>query len=164
MEGGNIFITVGSQKFQFNRLLKKLDEMSADREIAGELFAQTGFCDYVPQHFPYKPFLNRAEFEELTSRCDTVITHGGTGAIISAVKKEKRVIVVPRLAKYGEHVDDHQIQIMEQFAEMNLIYPCADTELLPDALKKAREHCFNHYVSNTSAIIDAIQSYIEQLP
>ena len=61
-------------------------------------------------------------------KANIVITHGGTGAIIGAVKKGKKVIAVPRLAKYGEHVDDHQLQLIKQFDDladprMNAFYP-----------------------------------------
>lgn len=62
-----------------------------------------------------------------------MITHGGTGAIIGAVKKGKKVIAVPRLVKYGEHVDNHQMQIIKQFSEMNLIYGVLDCDRLEEA-------------------------------
>jgi len=91
-----IFITLGSQKFQFNRLLKAVDEQVAAGKITDEIFAQIGASDYKPRNYKYKNFLNRDEFAEWISRADIVITHGGTGAIIGAVKNGKRVIAVPR--------------------------------------------------------------------
>ena len=120
-----IFITLGSQKFQFNRLLKKIDEI----EINDEIVAQIGYSDYKPKHYKYAEFLDRDQYSELMGKADIVITHGGTGAIVGALKKGKKVIAVPRLAKYGEHVDDHQLQIIEQFKEMDLIYACEDMDL-----------------------------------
>ena len=103
-----IFITLGSQKFQFNRLLKAIDKLIEQGKIKEEVFAQIGYSDYQPINYNYKQFLDRDEFASMEGRADIVITHGGTGAIIGAVKKGKKVIAVPRLAKYGEHVDDHQ--------------------------------------------------------
>lgn len=102
-----IFITLGSQKFQFNRLLKAIDKLIEQGKIKEEVFAQIGYSDYQPINYNYKQFLDRDEFASMEGRADIVITHGGTGAIIGAVKKGKKVIAVPRLAKYGEHVDDH---------------------------------------------------------
>ncbi|MDY3796626.1 MAG: glycosyltransferase, partial [Agathobacter sp.] len=90
-----IFITTGSQKFQFNRLLQKIDELVADGTIKDEVFAQSGYSDYVPKHYEYKDFLNRDEFAQKMGESTIVITHGGTGAIIGAVKKGKKVIAVP---------------------------------------------------------------------
>ena len=152
-----IFITLGSQKFQFNRLLKAVDELKVDEEI----FAQIGYSDYLPQNYEYKKFLDREEFSLIMDKADIVITHGGTGAIIGAVKKEKKVIAVPRLARYGEHVDDHQIQIVEQFKELNLIYACEDMNL-EQALEDVKNTEYDHYKSNTLTIIKSIEEFIEE--
>ena len=125
-----IFITLGSQKFQFNRLLKEVDKLISDGVITDEVFAQKGYSDYQPENFEFKNFLDRDEFADIMKKSNLVITHGGTGAIIGAVKKGKKVIAVPRLAKYGEHVDDHQIQLIKQFEGMGIIEPCYDSDYL----------------------------------
>lgn len=156
-----IFVTLGSQKFQFNRLLKELDKLIEEKKINEEVFAQIGYSDYKPQHFEYKEFVDRDEFKEIMDKCDIVIAHGGTGAIITAVKKDKKVIAIPRLAKYGEHVDDHQIQLVDEFKELNLIYPVYDEKELGKAIEEIRNMQFEKYVSNTKTIIDDIESFIE---
>ena len=153
-----IFITLGSQKFQFNRLLKAVDKIGADEDI----FAQIGYSDYKPQHYKYKEFLDRDEFENMMSKADIVITHGGTGAIIEAVKKGKKVIAVPRLKKYGEHVDDHQIQLIGQFRNLELIYACEDMDL-EKAIETVRKTEYKEYTSNTERIINSINNYIKKM-
>ena len=158
-----IFVTLGSQKFQFNRLLKKIDVLIATGVITEPVFAQIGASDYIPRHYDYQPFLDRETFSDYMSRCDIVITHGGTGAIIGAVKKGRKVIAVPRLAKYGEHVDDHQLQLIRQFDDLNLICRCDDVEELGLALADIRERQFAAYVSNTDAVIRSISAYIGQI-
>lgn len=157
-----IFITLGSQKFQFNRLLKAVDELCERGTIEAEdVFAQIGYSDYLPKNFNYKRFLDRDEFSKEMEKADIVITHGGTGAIIGAVKKGKKVIAVPRLAKYGEHVDDHQLQLIKQFDDLNLICSCQDTSKLDVALKIAQITKYNRYESNTINIISSIEDYIK---
>ena len=160
--GHKIFITLGSQKFQFNRLLKAVDEL-CEKEIvdAAGVFAQIGYSDYLPRKYSYKKFLDRDEFSKEMGKADIVITHGGTGAIIGAVKKGKKVIAVPRLVKYGEHVDDHQLQLIKQFDELNLICPCRDTNKLSDALDTVQKASYNGYESNTSNIISSIEEDIK---
>ncbi|HIB3574538.1 TPA: PssE/Cps14G family polysaccharide biosynthesis glycosyltransferase [Enterococcus faecium] len=158
-----IFITLGSQKFQFDRLLKAIDDLIEKGVIIESTFAQSGYSDYKPLNYSYKAFLNRDEFTETMQKAEMVITHGGAGAIIGAVKKGKRVIAVPRLAKYGEHVDDHQLQLIRQFDEMNIIYPCYELENLEDAVKETRVRMFNKYVSNTETIINSIEVLIEKI-
>lgn len=155
-----IFITLGSQKFQFNRLLKKVDELAEQGIINEEVFAQIGTSDYKPKNYVYKEFLSREEFEKKINLCNLIITHGGTGTIIGAVKKGKKVIAVPRLAKYGEHVDDHQLQILDQFKQLNLICACKDCEELVRALKEIKNKEFEKYQSNTKTIVSSIEKFI----
>ena len=158
-----IFITLGSQKFQFNRLLKKIDKLIEEGVINEEVFAQTGASDYIPKNYKFENFLDRDQFADIMSKSDIVITHGGTGAIIGAVKKDKKVIAVPRLAKYGEHVDDHQLQLLKQFDELGLICPCYEIDKLGECFKEIRNRQFNKYESNTNTIIDSIDAYIQTL-
>ncbi|WP_081671223.1 PssE/Cps14G family polysaccharide biosynthesis glycosyltransferase [Butyrivibrio sp. XBB1001] len=155
-----IFITLGSQKFQFNRLLKEVDRLIENGVISDSVFAQIGNSDYEPKNYSYKRFLNREEFAQKQLECDVVITHGGTGAIIGALKKGKKVIAVPRLAKFGEHVDDHQLQLLHQFDEMHLIEPCYDIADLANAYKRLFVTEYRHYISNTRAVIEVIDKYI----
>lgn len=157
-----IFITVGSQKFQFDRLLKSVDDLVERGIITEDVFAQTGYSTYLPQHYPAKAFLDRDEFAQKEALADIVITHGGTGAIIGAVKKGKKVIAVPRLARFGEHVDDHQLQIVSQFEEMNLISECKDCKELEHLLKEVRDKQYARYSSNTQKIIQSIECYIKE--
>ena len=152
-----IFVTLGSQKFQFDRLLQAVDKLQTDDEI----FAQIGYSEYKPKHYKYKKFLDRDEFAKAMDLSDIVITHGGTGAIISAVKKGKKVIAVPRLKKYGEHVDDHQIQLVNQFSELNLIYPCVDCDI-QKALDAVQKTTYASYQSNTARIIKSLEEFINE--
>lgn len=157
-----IFVTLGSQKFQFNRLLIELDKLVEEKKICNDIFAQIGYSDYKPKNYEFKEFLDREQFAEIMERCEIVITHGGTGAIVGAVKREKKVIAVPRLAKFGEHVDDHQLQIIDQFTNMNFIVGVKDTNEIYEALELLKTMKFKKYISNTENIINEIEKYINQ--
>lgn len=155
-----IFVTLGSQKFQFNRLLIEIDRLVDEGKMNEEVFAQIGYSDYKPKSYRYKEFLDRDEFNNLMDKCNTVLTHGGTGAIIGAVKKEKRVIAVPRLAKFGEHVDDHQIQIVSEFKDLSFIEAIYDISDLKNALNEIENKKFERYISNTDILIKDIEEFI----
>lgn len=157
---GLIFVTLGSQKFQFDRLLKSIDQLVADAVIQDTVFAQTGYSYYKPQHYRYQQFLNQTEFAEAEGSAEIIITHGGTGAIIGGVKKGKKVIAVPRLKRYGEHVDDHQLQIIQQFEEVGFIIPCYDPLDLPECLKKAETFQTICYVSNTENFVRDVEQFL----
>ncbi|HCS93961.1 MAG TPA: beta(1,3)galactosyltransferase EpsH [Bavariicoccus seileri] len=155
-----IFVSLGSQKFQFNRLLIMVDSLVKDQKIKESVFAQTGASDYVPKNYPFSSFLTREEFKLKISKCDIVITHGGTGAILTALKSKKKVIVVPRLARYGEHVDDHQIQITNNFRNENYILTGNTESELLESYNKIENHKFNSFSSNNSTYIDFLMNEI----
>lgn len=158
-----IFITLGSQKFQFDRLLKKVDELVEQGIINDKIIAQIGASEYIPKHYEYVKFMDREKFAETMDQCSVVITHGGTGVIIGAVKKGKKVIAVPRLAQYGEHVDDHQLQLLQQFDDLKIICACYDLDKLDDYYQELEQMEFRPYVSNTQVIIDSIDEYLQTL-
>ena len=158
-----IFVTLGSQKFQFNRLLKKLDDIVKNGNIKDEIFAQIGYSNYKPKNYQYKEFMDREEFKQMMEKSDIIIAHGGTGAIITAVKQGKKVIAVPRLAKYGEHVDDHQIQLVTEFENSGIISAVYDLENLESELLNIHEKKFRSYKSNTDNIIESIEKFIERM-
>ena len=158
-----IFITLGSQKFQFNRLLKAVDDLVEEGAIQEEVFAQIGYSDYKPRNYEFKEFLDRDEFAEMEGKAEIVIKHGGTGAIIGAVKKGKKVIAVPRLAKYGEHVDDHQLQLLKEFEKMEIIVACYDVTELENAYKIIRSKQLKKYKSNQEKIINNIEDYLKNI-
>lgn len=158
-----IFVTLGSQKFQFNRLLKELDKLVNEGEITEEIFAQIGYSDYRPQNYKYKEFLDREEFCKVMQKADKVITHGGTGAIIGAVKSGKKVIAMPRLKQFNEHVDDHQVEITSQFKNIGIIESEEDMKYLGELVKKIDYKEFKSYETNTLTIINEIEQFIESI-
>lgn len=158
-----IYVAVGTQKFQFNRLLIILDELVTSGVIKEEVFAQIGNCTYAPTHYAYKNFLSKEEFNEYISNSSLLITHSGVGTIISGLKQNKPVIVMPRLAKYGEHVDDHQFQIAESFAAKDLILMCGENDDLSSLIDEARIHVFDQYVSQRKQMVSTIREYIKTI-
>lgn len=156
-----IFITVGTQRFQFNRLLKAVDKLIEEKKLEEEVFAQIGYSTYKPKFYEFKDFINGEEYDEVLRKSEMVITHGGTGTIIKAVKLSKKVIAVPRLKAFLEHVDDHQIQIINEFSEIGFLDKLEDLSNLNEAIINVRKHEFKEYVSNTSNIILQIEKSIE---
>jgi len=158
-----IFVAVGTQKFQLNRLLKAVDELVEQGVLKEEVFAQVGHSDYQPRNYAYKDFLSRDDFQSCISRCDLLITHSGVATIIAGLKLGKRVVVVPRLAEFGEHVDDHQIQIAKSFSEQNLLLMCEDLKHLAETAARARTHSFARYVSQRERVATTIREYLKTI-
>ncbi len=155
-----IFVVVGTQKFQFNRLLKKIDDLIENGIINDEVFAQVGNSDYRPQHYHYKQFIDKDEFEKIVDSCDILVTHSGVGTIISGINHDKPVIVCPRLKKYNEHVDDHQTEIAKTFSEMNYILACDENDDISLLLEKCKNHKFEKYSSQKDTTIKVINEFL----
>ena len=117
-----ILLIVGTQKFQFNRLLMTIDKLIDEKKITERVVAQVGNSDYKPVNYEFQDFFDSNKFDLLMDESTLIITHGGVGSIVSALKKNKKVIVVPRLKKYNEHIDDHQLEIVEEFKKENISF------------------------------------------
>lgn len=152
-----IFVCTGTQVYQFNRLLKELDRLVENGQINEEIFAQIGASDYEPRHYAFKKFISVDEFKECQDKATLIISHGGAGSLIGASKKGKNIIAVPRLAKYGEHTDDHQLQIigiLEKEGYVRVVYDMNDlgrtiAEAIESPIKKIYER-----ESNTMSLIE----------
>ena len=94
---------------------------------------------------------------------DLIITHAGVGAIVAALKLKKRVIVVPRLGKYKEQNNDHQVQIMERYDKLGYIIPCTDLDNLDKIVKESYNFIPKEYKADKQGIINEIKEFIDQL-
>lgn len=158
-----IFVCLGTQIFQFDRLTKKLDELVEQGIVTDEIFAQIGAGEYLPKNYEYKKFIDKEEFESYQDKADLVISHGGTGALIGASKKGKNIIAVPRLAKFGEHVDDHQLQVVRVLEKEGYVRAVYDMEKLGEVIIDALDNPIHKIYQRESNIIEIIDKYIEKL-
>ena len=114
-----IFVTVGTHEQQFNRLIKKIDQLKKDGHIKDDVFIQTGFSDYIPESCDWKKFLSYEEMIQKIKDAKIVITHGGPSSFILPLQYGKTPIVVPRMKKYDEHVNDHQVEFCRKYNSLN---------------------------------------------
>ena len=159
-----IFVCVGSRKYPFDRLFRKLDELYEKGVFKEEIFAQIGTSTYKPKHYKYTEFLSPEEFIEKVNECDIVITHGASGSIMKALNAGKKVIAVTRLQKYGEHINDHQIQNNEAFAANKYVLAVFEMEELEDAIQKiydGTDELVPWENKDPMAIVNLIDKFIE---
>ncbi len=156
-----IFVVLGTQKFQLNRLLKLMDEYVEIGKIKEEVIAQRGNSDYVPKNFRSFDFLDKDTFDSYIKKADIVVTHSGVGSIITSLKSRKPVIVFPRLRKYGEHVDDHQLDIATAFEKKNYVLCCKEQDDLLKLLLQCKEKKFEEYISQREQVVSTIMKYLE---
>lgn len=158
-----IYVAVGTQKFQFDRLLKIIDKLIENGLVKDEVFAQIGYSKYQPVNYSYKEFLSKKEFDEYIIKCNLLITHSGVATIMAGLKYNKPIVVMPRLAKYKEHVDDHQVQIAEAFTSKNFVLKCDENDNLYNLITEVKNHKFDQYISQNEFIISTIRDYIKTI-
>lgn len=111
-----IFITLGTQSCDFTRCLKMVEELLKTIDIKEPVIAQTGYTQYKPAGVQCIDFISEEEYQKYINDASVVISHAGTGALFSSIKKGKKVIAVARLQKFGEMVDNHQTEIVKKLS------------------------------------------------
>lgn len=126
-----IFCTIGTQA-PFDRFLKIVDEVAAG--LDEEVVAQVYKSHYQAKNIKTVNFLPPDEFQELFKSARMIVAHAGMGTIISAMQQEKPIIVFPRIAKLGEHRNEHQLATAEKMKELGYVYVANDSEELRNLL------------------------------
>lgn len=103
-----IFVTVGTHEQYFNRLVKAVDDLVSDGTIKEQVIIQKGFSDYEPKHCKTYKLISYKDMQKYYDEARIVITHGGPASFMVALERNKTPIVMPRLKKFDEHVNDHQ--------------------------------------------------------
>ncbi len=157
-----IFVTLGTQDKTFERLLKAIDKSIEKGEIKEKVIVQAGNTKYESKNMEILDLISPDKFQQLVDECDLLITHGGVGSILSAVKQGKKIIAAPRLKKYNEHVNDHQKQIIKEFAKDGYIIELEDMDKLGEALQKAKKFKPKKFKSHTKEMINLVEDIIEK--
>lgn len=158
-----IFVTVGTQKFPFDRLIKMVDEAAASGNLKDSIYMQKGVGEYVPQNCGYVDFCSNEEFVRHIDNCRLLITHSGVGTIMKGLERKKPVIIVPRLARYGEHVDDHQLQVAGVFAANRYCMVFKEKDSILDLIDRSESYKFKEYISHREKIIEELNHFISRI-
>lgn len=158
-----IFVTVGTQDKPFNRLLQAIDKAIENKQILDEVVVQAGYTKYESKNMRILEYVPFEDFEKYVDAAEVVITHGGVGSIISAVKKGKKVIAVARLSEYGEHTNDHQLQVIEKMSKEGYIIDGNDLDNIAKSVEKAKKITTKEYIPNTNNFIDSLKKEIDKL-
>lgn len=157
-----ILVTLGTQDKTFVRLLEKINQLIDQGLIKDKVVVQAGFTKYSSDNMEIFDLIPQDEFNNLMSKADLVITHGGVGNIISALEKNKKVIAVPRLAKYGEHINDHQTQIIAKFNDLGYIIGLQDVDELDRAIKEVKKFKPQKFVHDNSKMLNLVSKLIDK--
>lgn len=151
-------VTLGTQHQEFTRLLDYIEKS----DLKGEIIVQAGYTKYESKRMKIFDFISYDEMEKYIDKSDLVITHAGTGSIVMPLKKDKKVIACARLSKFGEHVDDHQVELVDVFYSEGYILKIDEDTSLNDVLKNIKDFKPKKFVSNTNRFIENLEQEINK--
>ena len=159
-----IFVTVGNSNIGFERLIRAMDTLAP--KLPYEVVMQIGSSAYIPVNAKWFRYCDYETMLSHFKNAKVIITHAGAGTILDILMLGKKPIVVPRLKEFGEHIDDHQLEITNALEEKGLIMPVYDIQKLGEVILGAldsnlkvrpKEEKFPRLVRVISELIDSIR-------
>ncbi|MBI5094226.1 MAG: beta-1,4-galactosyltransferase [Candidatus Hydrogenedentes bacterium] len=106
-----IYATLGTMFLDFARLVRAMDAIA---EATNEhVIVQTGLCRVTPVRCEYFDFKPRDEAQRIQRDARVIVCHAGIGSVMDALEARRPFVVVPRLKRFGEHLNDHQLDLAE---------------------------------------------------
>lgn len=159
-----ILVLLGTQHNDFHRLLEEIEKNIKKGNIKEEVIVQAGFTKYKSENMKIFNMVPKSELEKLVDKADLIITHAGVGSIEMSLEKNKKVIAVPRLKKYGEHVNDHQKEIAQEFSKKGWIIGIDDVKFLGEAIEKSKNFIpIKYLVNRDNQMIKIIKTFIDKI-
>ena len=157
-----IFVILGGVvEFDFSRLLRTVDELVVEKVIDDSVIAQRGYSTYIPKNYESFDFVDGNLFNNYIKEADLIITHGGVASLISALKLKKKIIAFPRLEKYKEHLDNHQIEITSILSDKGYIMYATDKKMLKKCILNYRKFEPIEFKTNNFLMEKLIVNFIE---
>ncbi len=159
-----IFVTLGTQDKPFPRLLEAIQKQIDNGNIKKDekIVVQSGCTKFESADMEIMPYMDIKEFNKNIEDADIVICHAGVGTLLAGLKKNKKIIAAARLKKYGEHVNDHQLQILENFSNAGHLVALEDFDKLDELLKDIKDFNPKPFNSNNNSFIESLTKEIEK--
>ena len=157
-----IFLTVGTL-FNFDRLVLAVDNAIENGLIKDTVFAQISDGKYIPKNMEYVDILEKEEFDQKLIESDALLSHAGMGSITMALSHNKPILVMPRLKKYGEHVNNHQLGTARKFEELGHVLVAVETEELPAKIEVLKTFKPKPRKNQADKVAERIKQYLDSL-
>jgi len=156
-----IFLTVGTYPLQFDRLVKAVDIAIMNSQIREEIFGQIGLGNYKPQKMEYVEMLGKEEFDHYFQKASAVIGHAGMGTITTALEYRKPLLVMPRLKRYKEHVNDHQLDTARVFEQLGHVLVAYEEKYLSQKVQALSHFVPEKRRTQLEAVVARISKFLD---
>ena len=158
-----ILVLLGTQNNNFNRLLEEIEKNIEDGTIKEKVIVQAGYTKFESNKMKIIDLMSKEQLEKFQDEANLIITHGVVGSIISSIEKRKKVIAVPRMHEYGEHVNNHQKEIVKDFNDKGYIIGIEKVEDLKQAIEKIKDFEPKKYQPNNEKMLKIIEEFIDNI-
>jgi UDP-N-acetylglucosamine transferase subunit ALG13 len=155
-----IFVVLGTWEMPFTRPLIEIERAAKQGLITEPIVVQCGKTTYASPLLKLVPFFSQQELDQMYEQATVIICQAGVGSIMLGLKKHKKVIAIARLSKFDEHIDDHQLEILDVFSKSGAVLPWNGNGDLTDVLRRANDFVSAGYPFGEEKISDAILSYL----
>lgn len=160
MNNIKLFVPLGTQKFPFERIITAMNKLVEDNKYkADEIVMQSAIYPITPK-FTHFTLIPNEDFKHYMSLAEVVVTHSGVNSIISSMEMGKPLVICPRLYEYGEHIDNHQMEIAKLMHEKYDVLICINMSELPDLIEKAKTHKYKKWISHRKELLKTIENLI----
>ncbi|MFS0674971.1 PssE/Cps14G family polysaccharide biosynthesis glycosyltransferase [Ornithinibacillus sp. 179-J 7C1 HS] len=156
-----ILVLLGTHELPFPRLLEEVERIKKEGKVDDEILVQNGHTKFSSDYLTLKPFVSYDEMDKLYDEARIIITHAGTGSVITGLKKGKKVIAAPRLKEYGEHNDDHQLELVQAFESAGHILTWNDGDKMEDVIEALNEFEPKPFVSQKEKMLGLLKEFID---
>lgn len=150
-----IFVTVGTNEARFDRLVRAVEALGGPEELV----VQHGPSPVRPSGATCVDYLSFEDLTEHIRRASLVVMHAGVGSILAALANGVRPVVVPRLKRFGEAVDDHQLMFGRRAHAEGLVELVEDPDALPEAAARHQRE-FAGAVGVEGRLVEELREFI----
>jgi UDP-N-acetylglucosamine transferase subunit ALG13 len=155
-----IFVVLGTWEMPFTRPLEEIEQAAGRGLLTEPIVVQCGNTTYSSKYMQLVPFFGPQELEAMYERATLVICQAGVGSIMLGLRKRKKVIAIARLARFDEHIDDHQLEILDVFAKSGAVLPWNGDGDLTHTMQRLMTFVPSEYVFAQERISGAILGYL----
>ncbi|MBI1318168.1 MAG: beta-1,4-galactosyltransferase [Candidatus Hydrogenedens sp.] len=155
-----IYVTLGTMFLGFDRLVRKMDAIAA---ATGErVIIQTGLSKVLPQHAEHFDFRPHDAVMDLNCEARLVVAHAGIGVTLDALRSGTPFILVPRLKRFNEHMNDHQLDLARAVEKRDWGKMVLEVDEL-DALCAAPPAAPKDYAPDSERLVEAVRGFIQRV-
>ena len=156
------FVVLGTWEMPFVRPLREIEQASIRGLLPEPVIVQSGNTQYASLRLELVPFFGKEELERMYDQATLIICQAGVGSIMLGLRKHKRIISIARLSRFDEHIDDHQLEILDVFSRIGAVLPWRGEGDLAEVLARVQSFVPVGYRFTQERISSTILEYLRR--